>query len=197
MPAAIDLCLIADLKQYLGKDGQPISAADDALLAALITSASKFLIGEMNRDALLSTSRALVFSGRGAGHRRNIFRITPVIAVQSVIVGATTIPQATNALTDSGWYLVRDSFEVQYLALRGYEFTRGCDNCQITCTTGYAAIPEDIAECAKELCALRYRERKRIGVVMEAQASGSTVTYTQADLTPFMRAIVNNYTLRA
>jgi hypothetical protein len=196
MPAAIDLCLIADLKTYLGKDGQPISGSDDTMLAALITSASKFLINEMNRDTLLSASRVLTFSGRGSGHRKFVFRVIPVISVQSVVVGAVTIPQATNPLTDAGWYLVKDAYDVQFLALRNYEFTRGDENCQVTCTTGYTTVPEDIAECAKELCALRYRERKRIGVVMEAQASGSTVTYTQADLTPFMRTIIQNYTLR-
>jgi hypothetical protein len=188
--AAIDLTTWTDCSKWLGKDGQAMPPTDDTLGAQLVTAASRFLLQLMNRDSILATARTETFKGFGGCDF--VPRNTPVISITSVQVGSTVIAAGADIMTNqSGFYLVNER-DVDVVKLLGYEFLVG-SWCKVVYQAGFATVPEDIAQACKELVALRYRDRKHIGLLSENIMNGAGTMYDVRDMSPFTKSVIEQY----
>lgn len=177
--AAGDLTNLDDVKAWL----KITSNTDDALLTTLITAASKAMQTFMNRTI---ASQAYTETRNGVGGCRMSFANYPVTAVASVTVGLTVILPA--ASFGSAGYRFTD----RQLVLTGYEFCRGFANVVLGYTAGFDTVPEDLAQAAKELIGMRYRERDRIGQKSKI-IDKETITFNTADMPDDVKLILNNY----
>jgi len=176
----MDLCTLADLKAWLGI----VSDTDDELLARLISGVSAFMEQRTGRRFLEDEYREV---RDGHGGRRLLFAHYPVTEVSSVKVDGAAILPAAGAL-DAGY-----RFTERMVTLTGYAFSRGLGNVELSYTAGYEAVPGDLAQACIELCALRYKDRERIGQVSKALGDGQTVAFSQKEMPDFVRAVLNNY----
>lgn len=178
-----DLTTLADVKAWLQTAPGQFPASEDALLARLITAASRFIQTWLGRRIALADYLEL---RDGTGGTRLQFAAFPVSAVLSLSIDDQPIPPAPDTTT-AGY-----CFTPTQLAVRGYCFARGKQNVAVTYTAGYPAIPPDIAQACIELAALRYRERTRIGEVAK-HIGAETVSYLQKDMTPAIAALLQQY----
>jgi hypothetical protein len=136
MPAT-DLATLAQFKQWVAN--APASA-DDALLSALITSASGSILSYLQRQSLLGQTFTERYNGYGESSK--MLRKYPVYAVTSVLIGQTNVPvQTAGNLIMYGF--VYDQWDnmlpgnPQQVRLIGYEFCWGQQNIQIVYKAGY------------------------------------------------------------
>lgn len=186
-----DLCTLADVTAWLQTGQNPFPATDDALLARLITAASRFIESWLDRQVLPAD---WIEVRDGNGGQRLVFANAPVSAVLSLTIDGLTIPPAPppEALGGGG-FAAGYIFTPTELALRGYVFTRRPQNVVVTYTAGYSSVPPDIGQACIELVAQRYRERTRIGEVSKALMSGETVTFSQKDMSDGIRTLLSEY----
>ena len=173
------LTTLQDVKDWLGLS----STADDALLARLIASASRFIESWVGRTI---TSVTYTETFNGDGHARLVLPNYPVTAVSSVTIDGSPIPAAAPAAPNG--YL----FDALVLYLNGYAFARGVQNVTVVYTAGYASVPPDLAQACIELVALRYKERDRVGQGSKS-VGGETITFTVAEMTESVRATLSRY----
>jgi hypothetical protein len=181
-----DLTTLADVKTWLQTGQDAFPDTDDALLARLVTAASRFVESWLNRQIAPSDWQEV---RDGTGGQRLAFANIPVTAVLSLSIDGLEIPPSP---VDGGFgagYV----FSPTELALRGYVFTRRAQNVLVTYTAGYAITPPDIAQAVIELVSQRYRERTRIGEVSRALGGGETVTYSQQDMGDDVKLLLSQY----
>jgi hypothetical protein len=139
--AANDLTTLTDVKSWLGRT----DTNSDALIAALITRASRSICSYLQRPLLLPHSVTEVQDGTGGNIL--VLKEWPVLSVSSVSVDGITIPQA--AQQSPGWIL--DAWNsvppgrMQALRLRGYSFgsaARNVATVQVTYQAGYQIASE-------------------------------------------------------
>jgi Phage gp6-like head-tail connector protein len=139
--AANDLTTLADVKSWLGRT----DTNSDALIASLITRASRAICSYLQRPLLLPHDVSEVQDGTGG----NILLLKewPVLSVSSLVVDGITIPQATQQ--SPGWVL--DAWNgappgrMQALRLRGYSFgstARNVATVQVAYQAGYQIASE-------------------------------------------------------
>lgn len=181
-----DLTTLDDVKAWLKTGQGAFPDTDDALLARLITGASRFIESWLGRQIALTDWQEV---RDGTGGQRLAFANVPVSTVLFLAIDGLAIPPAS---TDGGWgagYV----FTPTELALRGYVFTRRAQNVVVTYTAGYATTPPDIAQACIELICQRYKERTRIGGVSRAIGGSETVTYAQQDMSDDLRLLLSQY----
>jgi uncharacterized phiE125 gp8 family phage protein len=151
-----DLTTIANVKAWL-----PVTAGtDDALLARLVSGVSAWIEEWLGRT-IKSTAYTETLNGNG----KNVLALLryPVTAVASVTIDGVAIP-ARAFVGGAGYY-----FDANYLYLDGYSFTKNSrQNVVVAYTAGFATTPLDLEQAAIELCALRYKDRDRIGVTSKS-----------------------------
>lgn len=179
MPNAVDLTTVADFKTYLGIT----SATDDALIQRLVTSASKYIQSWLNRNFAI---QSYVQQHDGNGSALQAFSTYPVQSVSEVLINGLAIPLSADQ-KQRGYF-----FSDKFLYLANAIFTKGLFNVKITYTAGYATVPEEIAQACIELCALRYKERNRVGEVTK-NIAGETISFSQKDFPAGVKTILNNY----
>jgi hypothetical protein len=142
--ATNDLTTLADVKSWLGRT----DTNSDALIAALITRASRAICSYLQRPLLLPHSVTEVQDGTGGNIL--VLKEWPVFSVSSVVVDGITIPQAMQQTP--GWVL--DAWNgvppgrMQALRLRGYSFgsalpgARNVATVQVTYQAGYQIASE-------------------------------------------------------
>jgi hypothetical protein len=162
-----------------------VTSPDDALLARLISALSAAVVKELPGVALASGNVNETRDGHGGS--RLMLRQAPVTGVSSITVDGTAIPAATGPLV-SGFV-----FDGLSITLRGYAFTLGVQNVELSYTAGYAAVPADLAQAVIEWAALRYKEREHIGQTSKALGDGQTVAYWVKDMPEFVRRMLDNY----
>jgi uncharacterized phiE125 gp8 family phage protein len=167
-----DLTTLANIKQWL----KISDSTNDALLTRLVTASSEFIKTWLNRDIFSQTYVGVV---DGFGGYRKVLENYPITAVSSVVVDQLPVPLSING--NNGY-----TFNKWRVALIGYRFNRGVSNVVISYTAGYAVVPPDLEQACIELCALRYRELDRIGLISKGLA-GETITFTQKDFTNSVR----------
>ena len=167
---AIDLCLVADVKAWLG-----ITATDnDAMIQRLITAASEFIEQWLSRDIVVTTYTNERYHGRGAPML--MLKNWPIVSVSAITVTAQDgTLLSTYAATDC-WFDDRSVY-----LLNGNTFAKGYGNVQVTYQAGYSTIPYGLSQACIELVAMRYKERDRIGQVSKNLA-GEVVTFSQKDM---------------
>lgn len=174
-----DITTVANAKSWLGITG----ASDDALLARLVSSASDFIQAWLNRQI---ASQVYVDTWDGGGGKKYSTAAYPISAVSGVVVDGIAIPQSTGSSVP-GWVASKTQ-----IALIGYRFSEGVQNCTATYTAGYATTPTEIEQACIELVGLRYRNRDRIGLNSKG-ANGETTSYSQIDLSGAITDALNQY----
>jgi hypothetical protein len=181
-----DLCALADVTAWLQTGANPFPAVDDALLARLITAASRFIESWLDRRIALCD---WIEIRDGNGGQRLAFANVPVTQIWSLSIDGLTIPPApANGGFGAGYV-----FSPTEVALRGYVFTRRAQNVSVTYTAGYASVPSDIAQACVELVCQRYRERSRIGEVSKSLIGGETVSFSQKDMSDDVKTLLSQY----
>jgi hypothetical protein len=140
--AAGDLTSLANVKAWLSP---PLtSTADDALLTRLISAASRFILGYLDRPVLLAQPYAETRDG--LGNRTLLLRQWPVVSIASLTVDGNLVPAVAAGLSAAGWLLDGwdgwSAGQPQALSLIGYAFPRGRQNVAIGYTAGYAVTGE-------------------------------------------------------
>ena len=181
-----ELTTLDDVKAWLKTGQGAFPASDDALLARLITAASRFIESWLGRRIALTDWQEV---RDGTGGQRLALANVPVTEVLSLSLDGLAIPPADPDGSFSAGYV----FTPTELALRGYVFTRRPQNVVVTYTAGYAATPPDIAQACIELVCRRYKERARIGEVSRAIGGSETVTYARHDMSDDLRRLLSQY----
>jgi hypothetical protein len=136
-----DLCQLADVKLWLGRT----DSNSDALLASLITRASRDICSYLQRPLLLPRTVTEIRDGNGGTSM--ILKQWPVISVSSVVACDTAIPSCS-ATSEFGTGYVFEQWDgappgrPQALSLRGYSFPCGAQSVSIVYHSGYQVTAE-------------------------------------------------------
>lgn len=180
--AASDLTDLATVKAYIFHGNATPPTTDDPLLTRLISAASEYIYSSL-KTVVTSATYTEVRDGHGG--QKMMFANIPATAVSSLKINGTVIPAAVG---QGAGYI----FTENLIAVRGYQFSRGIGNVEISYTAGYTTVPADIVQCCVELVALRYQERKRTGQV-SLNIDGQTVTFSQRDEPAAVTSVLNAY----
>ena len=137
----------------------------------------------MTRDILSAT---YVETLDGNAGDRVVLKQYPITAVSSVVVDGYQLPVST-AYNIPGY-----QFDDIGVYLIGYLFTRARRNVQISYVAGYTSVPTDLEQAVLDICAQRYRERDRIGLVSKGLA-GETTTFSQKDVSAGSLTVLQYY----
>lgn len=186
--AAPDLTTRNDLKAWL----QITGTTDDALLDLLITSISEWIQVWLSfRVWVTSYSDKLNGNGGAVLYLPNPF----LVAVTSVKIDGAAIPLSAGP-DAAGYYLVGEGQNLSGIGLRNYRFTRGFSNVEVTYTAGIAtdanSVPHDLQRCCLEMCAMKYKERDRIGLVSKG-LGGETTTFFMKDMPDTVATALANW----
>jgi len=181
-----DLTTLADVKAWLQTGQDAFPDTDDALLARLVTAASRFIQSWLRRQIAPGDWQEV---RDGTGGQRLAFANSPVTAVLSLSIDGIAIPPAPG----DGGYGPGYVFTETELSLRGYIFTRRARNVIVSYTAGYPIVPPDIAQAAIELVAMRYLERTHIGEVSRALGGAETVSYSTQDMSADVKLALSQY----
>jgi hypothetical protein len=174
-----DLTTLSAVKSWLNI----ASTSDDVLLSRLITSTSQYIQSWLNRSFALQS-----YTERRSGTGTYAIALSnyPAAVINSVLVGAFSIPASTDGV--SAGYVTDGKF----IYLVGYLFTQGIMNVTLTYTAGYATTPPEIEQCCIELLSIRYKERQRIGENSKS-IGGETISFDVKDMPASVKTILNNY----
>jgi hypothetical protein len=144
--AASDLASLAAVKAWAGVQ----NTASDALLAQLLTAASRFIYSSTGRGAILPATYTEYLDGKGYPQNRIFPTRYPVISVSSLTVFGTSIPAAGPSTPTSGQpsgYVLRpwDGLppgQMQPVDVFGYCLGPGRQNIALTYMAGYQVSGE-------------------------------------------------------
>ena len=141
-PDPRDLTTVAIVKAWI-----PVTdASSDDMLQTCITAASLYWLKRTGRSTL---NKVLPFNEwyDGSGSDRQYVRNAPIIQVNSVKVGNTTIPQASSDHLQNGWVIDDDRKSIAIVGcipntlgrgFGGYGFRKGVQNVNINYLAGYS-----------------------------------------------------------
>lgn len=136
-----DLTTLDHVKAWLGIN----NTNSDALLARLITAASRFVLGYLQRDTLAQEMYNEIYDGYGNNFM--MLRQWPVIALESIEYYGVSITQQSTGNPRTQGYIIDASNSVaggqQRLTLWGYCFPRGKAAIMINYTAGYVTSEND------------------------------------------------------
>jgi len=175
-----DLTTLQSAKDWLGIT----SNTDDALLSALVTSASNYIQSWLDRTFAITAYNEL---RDGTGTRGIMTSEYPIASVSMVKIDGVVIPAATAYGTPG--YRVDD----RRITLQGgYCFRRDIANVELAYTAGYASVPAEISQACIDMISVRYKERDRIGYQSKSIA-GETVSFMTKDMSDATKTILHNY----
>lgn len=188
--AAGDLTTADEVIAYLG----PAAQADSALIAALVTEASQFIKTYTGNNILAATYTEMRDgTGYDVAFPSYVLTQRPITAVASVMVDGVSVPAAPTPTPSGGPAQIGYVFSATRLVIFGYAVPRKPLCVTISYTAGYAAPPADLDQACIELVALKYLQRLRIGVASEAVSGVGSRTYTNADMQPGTKTILDRY----
>ena len=188
MANAIDLCVLADVKSYLGIT----VSTTDSILSLLITNASAFIASYCNRKF---ASQNYTETRNGSGGYRVYCNNSPVTAVSSVTVDGYAIPQALSP-TMYGF-----TFDTSLIYIRQgipnsgtpNTFQKGVQNITVAYTAGYVTTPPDLSMACIELVASKFAKRDRIDKKNETLGSQQTIGYDISDMPASVKTTLKQY----
>ncbi len=193
-----DLTTLLNVKTYM----QISDSSQDTVLARLISAFSQWFLTQVNRGALLQSSYTEQRNGQGGDSITTLY--WPIQAVTSLTVDGVTIPPSvtqSNAPPTPGY--VFDSFTIWltgggFNGLPGlYRFNRGRGNVQIVYEAGYPSVPLDIEQAVIDQVAFTLRRQPNLGTVSQSMNGITTASFSQQDLAPGVKAVVQFYRDRA
>lgn len=180
MANAIDLTTIEKVKIELGITDTSV----DVLLVTLVTAASRWMMTECGRKFRSSTTTKRF-------HGDSTFGLTlpfgPVTSVQNVVIDGSQIPPALNP-GDAGWTL-----DYGRVNLVGYVFTTGTSNIEVTFTSGFVTVPEDLDQACVEMTCWMFRNRDRWGLQSRTLHLGESLTFRPDEAPYFTQCAIMNY----
>lgn len=213
-PAAIDLTVLAAVKDYIAQGGgavisAPALIADDTIIQGLITGCSQMWLTKTSRTTL-NSSASYTENYDGNGSIRLFPDNWPLISVASLQVNGQAIPPSV-AVGQAGYFIERSK---RSIALRpvgasgvqttigfgyGYPFKfdvqGGPGNVALIYTAGYTGIPNDIFEAVTWQVAQAYKKRESINLESLQMGGGAgSSTYVKWDWTPEVKATLRDYT---
>lgn len=162
-----------------------ISASQSAQINQLIGSASRAILGELNRSSIINQQYTERYDGLGFGNSRMLLRKYPVTSVTAVLIGSCSIPAAlppsTTGPAPKG-YLIQpwDGLppgQIQGLDFYCYDLWQGSQNVSVTYNAGYMVSGE-----AATLAATSYTPLAPYG--MWAADNGVSYATSGVALTP-------------
>lgn len=181
----VDLISLSELQAYLQDSG--LSAPTD--IEATITGVSAAMQSYANTN-FVSQSYTFWFDGPG-GPRKSLPN-KPITSVSAVTVDGVSYPASTSP-TSRG-FIWSDT----QVLLRGGVFTRGLQNCSVSYTAGFAAIPGDIKRACCEgvgavLAQFQYGDPRAIEMRSGGTAIklGSLADYARLCLTANVTAVLD------
>lgn len=175
-----DLVTLAQVKAALSI----ATTSQDAVLAALITTASDAVQNKINRQ-LSSLRRTEAYDGHG--YSTLILRDYPVTEIHAVTINGQPVPQAL-AWGQRGWAKIQSGVGI---ALFGMAFERGQQNIAVDYTAGYTSIPAAIQQAVIDTVALWHKRRELAGVTSKS-IGGESVAFVQ-DALPPSAALLSSY----
>lgn len=176
----IDLTTLAKVKTELGPSVTnltgPTLAQVEEVLQAIITAASRALMTATGRRF---KSGSITKRFHGDSTYGLALPNGPVSLVSSVYVDGEAIPEAPG-VGEPGWTLLNDRVE-----LVGYFFTAGTANVQVTYTSGFGTIPQDVERACVELSVWMYQNRNHVGISQRSVKESDTITFRK-DEWPFL-----------
>lgn len=185
--SAGDLTTLASVKAWLALGSQD-TGASDALLSALIASASQFVKSYLNRD-LLSQSYTEVYDG-GSGSTLMV-KQGPITAVASVAFAGQTIANPADPVSLTSGIL----FNGRKITLIGSTFAYGCP-VVVSYTAGFITLPADLSQAVNELVGEAFKRRDHIGQTSKTLGGQETVGFSQADMNASIKTALNQYAFR-
>lgn len=182
--AAGDLTTLEDASAWLSL---ATPGKTDAQLSGLITAASAFITNYLGRS-LLTAAYTELYQGNGQDFM--LLRQAPVTAVSGVTwAGGTTLTAGDPIALTTGFYMDADA---RTLRLIGYRFPWRLP-LQVAYTAGYAAAPADVAQACNELVGSAFKRQGRIDEVSKTLGGQETVTFSQKDISPTAKAMLQPY----
>jgi hypothetical protein len=204
MPDPTDLLNLSDLKDWLSIPSS--NSNDDTILDRLITAVSNQIYSRLSRPALGFTIPSSFDEVRdGSGTVSMITRNFPISAVSGLTIDGIPIPLSPDGVQPG---YVFDNYTVMLVGGGYYSWQRndigsmspygvfrsGKQNVTISYTSGYPQVPGDLEQYALEICALRYMNRKRIGLKSNSSKAGESSTFSNAEeAEALMLQIENRY----
>lgn len=169
---AIDLALLADVKDHLGI---PVATTtQDARLDRLISAASRKIMNWCDRRFVQET-----YTDYMHGRRSDtiILKHWPASKPTELNSDPSSIFAAATIIPTDEYDLIDDSLVV---LLNGRKFQRGTRNIKVVYEAGYATIPEDLEEgCIHQVeYTFNLTSDRRIGQITKSK-SGESVTYIE------------------
>jgi hypothetical protein len=179
---ASDLCLLADVKDYLGLS----VTTYDNMLQRMITGASQWIKTWSNRDFYAGSYVQTMDGNNFETISVDQYPITSITGI--VIDGVTVLPANYKA----------DNTGQPFITLTdGSVFNKGTQNVVISYAAGYGnvaagTIPMDVVQACIELVAWRYTERTRIQQSSKSMG-GEVVSYSTGEGSKAAMVILANY----
>lgn len=173
---ADDMTTLAEVKAYCGVN----SVNADPVLQSLLDATAPAFAAYCNLGSFFSRTYNAMRDGTGSD--RIVLANMPVTNVSSVSIDGQVIPKSVN--NGAGYDFALGG---RLVFLRGYRFTMGIRNVNITYTAGFNDIgglyplPDDLAIAAKMYVSARYRERDKLGIGSKSLA-GESVSYSDSKI---------------
>lgn len=222
-PNPIDLTTLADVKAWAGVTG----TNEDALIQSIVTAASLYWLDECGFSDPSGDNTASPFVTQvaydeyydGSGTNRQFLRIRPIRSVTLLTVNGVNVPAAAQPagagfLIDSskrslsirmggggGPGILAATFSDLCRSGGGYQsggFARGVQNVHVQYTAGFDAIPFDVGDAVRKMCATNYKRRQWIDQAQQAMANGAgTISFRSWELSPEVASVLDRYRRRA
>ena len=169
----IDLTTLATVKTELGPT---TPSTVDGLLQGIITACSRILMTQCGRR-LKSATVTKRFNGDATYGLA--LPNGPVTDVSSVYIDGELVDEMQGP-GDAGWTLLNDRIE-----LVGWVFTVGTANIEVTYTSGFVTVPQDLERACIELTTWVYQNRNHIGIQQRSVHDADAITFRK-DEWPFL-----------
>lgn len=183
--AAGDLCVLADVKFWLGIATGVTT--EDTQISRLISATSYDFLREIARPDF-TPNAAYTENREGDGADRIILRHWPLNSITSVQIGITVLAGSdyfidTDLDPERRWELYLKSPKV---------FTDGAALI-IVYNAGYAAVPGDVSQATIEWVALRHRSRSSIGQASKHLVQGESIQTPEIDIPASTKRVIERY----
>jgi hypothetical protein len=208
----VDLCVLADLKEFLGIP--TANTTNDDLLQMLLTAESDYIQQWCNRRLV---SQSFTERRDGSGSDTLFFRQYPATAVTSVQVYDVNIPFAPNfnspvSVTGQGFwgqagYPAGYFYTNRKLMARYGSWPAGTGNVALTYTAGFVLgtnMPLALTQAALELAAFRYKQKDKLLTGGGQSIDGQSVQFggtgrtglggaTMGEMPDYVRSLIQRY----
>lgn len=184
MAASTDLCVVSDVKSYLGLS----DSSHDALLASLIAAASEAIENYCRRR--FATMQYTEYRD-GSDSALLLLDHSPIQSISEIRESANRDFERADPLDEEDYVFY--AHEGLLLRTSGI-FPEGLRNVRVTYTAGYAAVPADVQHACVALVAAWFNRGHQGGDGLESEQLGDySARYSSYSLPPEATALLIPY----